>query len=206
MEPRNMSRCGPQDRPQATARASRRRAVAGRPESWMRQGECPGYHRGLRAGHACSGVTRERGRAHGVLVEHQVEEGRPGRQRLPALGGGSGLSGEPCLRKGHTARRALQGLGEGQGVPHDSERGSWQSSRTSVPMAGNLRLLVGQVGHRCPRDPREGRRSRASRFSGRTSGRDAGITNRLHATPENGRTGPTLSGDGVEPRVALDRL
>ena len=72
MEPRNMYSCGPQDIPQATARESRRRAVAGRQQSWMRQGECLGYHRGLRAGHAFRGVTRELGRANGFLVENQV--------------------------------------------------------------------------------------------------------------------------------------
>ena len=206
MEPRHMERCGPQDSPQATARASRRRAVAGRPESWRRQGECPGYHRGLRAGQACRGVTRERGRAHGVLGEPQGEEGRPGRQRLPALGGGACLAGAPGMSQGHKARRALQGIGEGQGVPNDSERGSWQSSRTRVPMAGNLRLLGGKGGHRWPRDPREGRRRRAARLSGGTSGSDAGLTPRSHATPAHGSTGPTLSREGVEQRVALDRL
>jgi hypothetical protein len=161
MEPRKMESCGPQDNPQATARESRRRAVAGRQQSWMRQGACPGYPRGLRAGQACRGVTRELGRANSVLGEHQGEECRPVRQRLPALGGGSRLAGEPCRSKGHKARRALQGIGEGEGVPNDSERGYWQSERTRVPKAGNLRLLVGKVGNRCPRDPREGRRSRA---------------------------------------------
>ena len=72
MEPRNMYSYGPQDIPQATARESRRRAVAGRQQSWMRQGEYSGYHRGLRAGHAFIGVTRELGRANGALVENQV--------------------------------------------------------------------------------------------------------------------------------------
>src|SRR5262245_10039068 len=33
----------------------------------MRYGACTGHHRGLRAGHASRGVTRERGRAHGLL-------------------------------------------------------------------------------------------------------------------------------------------
>ena len=193
MEPRNRESGGPQDMPQAPARASRRRAVAGRQQSWMRPGEGPGYHRGLRAGHACRGVTRERGRAHGVLGEPQGEACRPVRQSLPALGGGSRLSGEPGMRKGHKARRALQGIGEGQGGPHDAERGSWQSSRPRVPRTGNRRLLVGKVGHRCPRDPREGRRRRAERFSGRTSGRASGITNRLHATPDKWPNRPQRS-------------
>src|SRR5215813_2297793 len=49
------------------------------------------------------------------------------------------------------------------------------------------------------------RQRRASRFSGRTYGRDSGLTNRIHETPENCATSPTLSGDGVQQRVALDR-
>jgi hypothetical protein len=71
-EPRNMYSGDPQDIPQATARESRRRAVAGQQQSWTRQGECSGYPRGLRAGPAFRGVTRELGRAHGFLVENQV--------------------------------------------------------------------------------------------------------------------------------------
>jgi len=39
-------------------------------------------------------------------------------------------------------------------------------------------------------------------FSGRTSGRDAGLTNRLHATPEHCPTGHALSGDGGQQRVS----
>lgn len=41
-------------------------------------------------------------------------------------------------------------------------------------------------------------------FSGRTSGRDSGLTNRSHATPENCPTGQVLSGAGVQQRVSLD--
>jgi hypothetical protein len=42
MEPRNRYSCGPQDIPQATARESRRRAVAGRQQSGSgRQGRSP---------------------------------------------------------------------------------------------------------------------------------------------------------------------
>jgi hypothetical protein len=206
MEPRKRESGGPQAMPQAAARESRRRAVAGRPESWRRQGEGPGSRRGLRAGQACRGVTRERGRAHGVLVAPQGEEGRPVRPRLPALGGGSCLAGDPCLSQGHQARRALQGSGAGQGVPNDSESGSGQSARTRVPRAGTRRLLGGQGGHRWPRAPLAGRRSRASRFAGRTSGSDAGSPNRSQAPPEQCRTGHTLSSDGVSPRVARARL
>src|SRR5438876_8182395 len=72
-------------------------------------------------------------------------------------------------------------------------------------MAGSPGLLVGKVGNRRPRDPLEGRRRRASRMSGGTYGRDSGLTNRIHETPENCRTGPALSGDGVQQRVSPDR-
>ena len=37
--------------------------ATGRQQSWVRYGECAGHHRGLRAGHASTGVTRELGRA-----------------------------------------------------------------------------------------------------------------------------------------------
>ena len=205
-EPRKRERGGPQAMPHATARDSRRRAVAGRPESWRRQGACPGDHRGLRAGQAGSGGTRDRGRAQGVRGEPQGEEGRPVRQRRPARGGGSGLSGAPGMRQGPQARRALQGIGEGQGGPHDAESGSWPSSRTRGPLAGNRRLLGGKVGHRWPRDPLAGRRRRAERFAGRPSGSDAGSTHRLPDTPAQCRTGHTLSREGVEHRVSRDRL
>jgi hypothetical protein len=106
---------------------------------------------------------------------------------------------------GHTARRATRGIGEGQGAPHDPERGHWQSSRRRVPRVRNREFLTGTVGNQRPRDPLEGRRRRASRAAGGTSGRDAGITNHLHATPEHGRTGTPLAGEGVQHRVAPDR-
>jgi len=50
----------------------------------------------------------------------------------------------------------MQGSGEGEGAPNAPERGQWQSERSIVPPAGSGALLVGKVGHRCPRDPREG--------------------------------------------------
>ena len=47
---------------------SRRFPVAGRQQSWVRFGECAGHHRGLRAGHTSTGVTRELGRAIDLLA------------------------------------------------------------------------------------------------------------------------------------------
>jgi hypothetical protein len=46
---------------------SRRSAWAGRQQSCLRQGERAGHHRGLRAGHVFTGVTRELGRASRLL-------------------------------------------------------------------------------------------------------------------------------------------
>jgi hypothetical protein len=106
---------------------------------------------------------------------------------------------------GHKARRATRGIGEGQGAPHDPERGHGQSSRRRVPRLRNRECLTGKVGNQRPRDPREGRRRRAARAAGGTSGSDAGITNHLHAPPEHGRTGTPLAGEGVQHRVAPDR-
>jgi len=44
---------------------------SGRQQSWMRKGECPGHHRGLRPGHGGKGGTWERGRAKSLRVENQ---------------------------------------------------------------------------------------------------------------------------------------
>ena len=126
-------------------------------------GACAGPHRGLRAGQVCRGGTRERGRANGLLVEPQVEECRPSRERLPAQRGGASLSSEPCggKHREHKESGVRHGIGGGEGEPNDPEMGSWQSERSRVPMAGSPRLLVGTVGNRRPRDPPEGRRRRA---------------------------------------------
>ena len=48
---------------------SRRFARAGRQQSWVREGECAGHHRGLRAGQVGTGGTRERGRAIGLRAD-----------------------------------------------------------------------------------------------------------------------------------------
>jgi hypothetical protein len=54
--------------------------VAGRPLSWTRKGKCRGHHRGLRAGHAFIGVTRERGRATCLLAI--CPDWDPGRRKV----------------------------------------------------------------------------------------------------------------------------
>lgn len=54
-----------------------------------------------------------------------------------------------------------------------------------------------------PTGPPGGQATPGITFSGRTSGRDAGLTPRLPAPPEHRATGQALSGDGVPHRVSL---
>lgn len=75
-EPRHGERCGPQDSPPREGGESRRRPGAGRPQSWVREGEGPGHPRGLSAGPGSSGVTRARGRATTRLGNGRI--GEPG--------------------------------------------------------------------------------------------------------------------------------
>jgi hypothetical protein len=58
---------------------------------------------------------------------NQAQECRPAWERLPAWKGSARLSHEPWMTKGHKARGAIQGIGEGQGEPNDPEMGHWQS-------------------------------------------------------------------------------
>src|SRR5262245_37289607 len=87
---------------------SRRCSVAGRQQSWVRFGECPGPHRGLRAGHVSIGGTRELGRALWLLDAH------PGLGDRVTKGPGGGWAlrpaPEPCGDT--TNERSTQGIGE----------------------------------------------------------------------------------------------
>lgn len=56
---------------------SRRYGASGRQQSCPRQGERAGHHRGLRAGHVFTGVTRELGRASRLLGSNGREGDRP---------------------------------------------------------------------------------------------------------------------------------
>src|SRR6266851_1619078 len=87
---------------------SRRFASAGRQQSWVRKGECTGHHRGLRAGHVCTGGTGERGRATCLLDE------RPGMGDRVIKSPGAVWA----LQPGHepygdtTNRRSTHGIGK----------------------------------------------------------------------------------------------
>lgn len=54
---------------------SRRDPVSGRQQSWPRQGERAGHHRGLRSGHALRGVNRELGRTSRLLGNNRRNTG-----------------------------------------------------------------------------------------------------------------------------------
>jgi len=67
-----------------TGGESRRFSFDGRQQSRMRYGECPGHRRGLRPGHAFTGVSRELGRAVCLPAEKgRYEDIRP-QGKIPA--------------------------------------------------------------------------------------------------------------------------
>ena len=95
-----------------------------------------------------------------------------------------GLGASPrsrALRGHHEHTEANKVSGRERQAKHP-ERGRGWSSRRLGPV---------QVGNRDPRDPREGRQRRASRGFGGIEGRDSGLTNHIHATPEHCTAGPS---------------
>jgi hypothetical protein len=54
---------------------SRQSALIGRQQSCLRSGQRAGHHRSLRAGHVCTGVARELGRASRLLGSNSRSEG-----------------------------------------------------------------------------------------------------------------------------------
>src|SRR5437764_11159368 len=111
---------------------SRRVARAGRPQSWVRHGECAGHHRGLRAGHGLTGGRRERGRATGLLdvepgVGDRVTQGpgvvgalRPGHEPC-----GETTNGEKHARYRGTSDKGRTPRGTGGSRRGASYRGRW---------------------------------------------------------------------------------
>src|SRR4030095_15448086 len=126
----------------------------------MRYCEYTGHHRGLRAGHASPGVTRELGRTQGLLGD------KSGAGVPPSVGKTPGVE-----RKRPPFTRALGDQGT--------------QSKKRAPK-GSGKATPGMTTSRGP------------------YGRYAGLTNRIHETPENGATGTTLSSDGVQQRVSSD--
>ena len=148
---------------------SRRFACAGRQQSWVREGECAGHHRGLRAGHVFRGGTRERGRAICLLDD------MPGSGDRVTKGPGAVWAlrpdSEPCgdttnarstqgigkratseaTREGPVAVVASQSTGEsGEPRPTGPTGGKATSSRASSGKDTRERLCAHQSCHRTP--------------------------------------------------------
>ena len=117
MEPRNGSRWwaigDPSRRPEGNADGLR---LTGRQPFRRRVGESTGPHRGRRAGHGSTGVTRARGRALGLLA--QVPERGTGRSKALTGSGSFDLITGP-MGTPRTHRRA-QGIGTR--VTHEATR------------------------------------------------------------------------------------
>ena len=113
----------------------------------------------------------------------------------PRPGRAVGAAPRACARGGHHARRAAGAVSGSERRAKRPARGRGESSRRRVP---------GQVGNRDPRAPREGKATPGITFAGRTSGRDAGLTPRRHAPPEQCPAGQGLSRAGVPPGVSRE--
>jgi hypothetical protein len=168
IEPRNVYSRGQEDIPQRGE--SRRFASAGRQQSWTRYGECRGHHRGLRAGHAAIGVTRELGRAT-CLLEH-----------IPGVG--------DRVTKGPGVVGGFHSTMSPLGTPqtHGSRQGIGKASDKRSPRKGQRAVVAaqstGEGGEVWPKRPTGGKApsGRASAGGGR-QGRDIELTNPDNSTP-----------------------
>jgi hypothetical protein len=108
---------------------SRRCGASGRLQSCPRNGERAGYHRGLRAGHVFTGVTRELGRASRLLGSQSRKEGdRPNQH--PGIRWATLLSVEPNpARAGRNTKRDASNQGTGR------ERQANRPGRTKAVVA-----------------------------------------------------------------------
>ncbi len=204
MEPRNMSSRGPQDHPHGVAREKptgcrgRKAAVLDAPRRVSRTP--PGSESG-----AC------------------LQKGDSGTWESPWSPWGISGVGVPTIevktpgvaRRRPPRTRALRNQGtqsQRRDPRYRGRRGSTERPRERLlavfaehSPAGRERGAPGREGGEpMSQGPTGGKAKPGSTFSGRTSGRDSGLTHRLHATPENSPTGQGLSGDGVQHRGSLD--
>ena len=93
---------------------SRRDPVFGRQQSYPRQGERRGHHRGLRAGHAFKGVIRELGRTSRLLGSHRRNTGDR-RNQHPGVDRGMRTVNEPTsARAGRNTKHSASTQGTGR--------------------------------------------------------------------------------------------
>jgi hypothetical protein len=148
---------------------SRRCARAGRQQSWARYGECAGHHRGLRAGHAARGGTRERGRAT-CLLDH-----------IPGVGDRV-TTGPGVVGGFHSAMSPL-------GIPqtHGSRQGIGKASDKRSPRKGQRAVVAahstGEGGEVWPKRPTGGKAPSGRASAGGRQGRDRALTNPAHGRP-----------------------
>ena len=149
---------------------SRRFASAGRQQSWTRYGECRGHHRGLRAGHAAIGGTRELGRATCLLdnmpgVGDRVTKGPGVPWELPP--------GHEPVRDTTNARKQARYRG--------SERQAKRPERDRVAVVAAH--STGEGGEVRPKRPTGGKAPSGRASTGGRQGRDFELTNPDHGTP-----------------------
>ena len=155
---------------------SRRYADIGRQPSCPRQGEGTGHHRGLRAGHAFRGVTRELGRASRLLGSNRRSKGdrrnqhpgvcwstRPVDEPTPGQAGRDtkksastqGTGRQPKAdRPGRTEAVVATHSTAGQGVRPVRKRGEPRPKGPTITLAG---AREGNAGHDvCAKERQEG--------------------------------------------------
>ena len=147
---------------------SRRLARTARQQPWARYGECPGHHRGLRAGHVSRGGTRERGRAT-YLLDDYARSGGPGDQR-PWRGPGS----FPQVTSPAGTPRT-----EGARKVSGSERQAKRPEKDRVAVVATH--STDERGEVRPKRPTGGKASSGRASAGRRQGRDIELTNPDHS-------------------------
>jgi hypothetical protein len=127
---------------------SRRLPVPGRQQSCPRQGKRAGHHRGLRAGHVCTGVNRELGRASRLLGSQSRKAGDRQNQH-PGIRRATRLADEPNLaRAGRNTKRDASTQGTGR------EREADRPGRTKAVVATHSTAGVGRSPLRKRGEPR----------------------------------------------------
>lgn len=127
---------------------SRRHPVSGRQQSCPRQGERRGHHRGLRAGHVCTGVIRELGRASRLLGSQSRKAGDRQNQH-PGIRQATRPADEPNLaRAGRNTKSDASTQGTGR------EREANRPGRTKAVVATHSTAGVGRSPSRKRGEPR----------------------------------------------------
>jgi hypothetical protein len=123
-----MYSCGPRISP-GNRTQSRLCAVTGRQQSWPRQGERAGHHRGLRAGHVFRGVNRELGRASRLLGRTRWKTGDQHQQHPGACCSTRTVSEPNPAQAGGNTNKSASTQGTGR------ERNANQPGRTKAVVA-----------------------------------------------------------------------